>query len=354
MSLRHAPDTARSTIDVEPVGWQLAMKRAIRSQAELRRRLGMAENPHVGSAERFPTFVPLEMAARIRPGDPHDPILRQVLASEEELVEVGGYSSDPVGDLHASVGGGLLHKYHGRALLVTHGACAVHCRYCFRREFPYSDVGSRTQRWQPAIEYLRADPSIEEVLLSGGDPLTLTDEVLDQLIGELESIAHLRRLRIHTRLPIAIPQRITQTLTDRLSRSRLMCWFVIHCNHAAEIDAPVSESLQRLRLAGIPILNQAVLLSGVNDSVDSLEELSKCLIDRGVQPYYLHQLDRVHGAAHFWVEPRRGEELIETLRERLPGYAVPQYVCEVTGEASKSTMESVLRKNADFSSLRDC
>ena len=233
--------------------WQTAMKRAIRSQSELRRYLGLNHDPQAEAAENFPTFVPLEIASRITPGDASDPILRQVLATANELVDRSGFVADPVGDLAADAGGGILHKYSGRALLVTHGACAVHCRYCFRREFPYAESVSRTQSWEPALRYIENDDSIQEVLLSGGDPLTLTDGVLDQLIGRIESIAHVRRLRIHTRLPIAIPQRITTNLTDRLARSSLAVWFVVHSNHAQEIDAAVSESFGRLRSSGIPL-----------------------------------------------------------------------------------------------------
>ncbi|MEO1526050.1 MAG: EF-P beta-lysylation protein EpmB [Planctomycetota bacterium] len=318
--------------------WQIAMKRAIRSQRELRRRLGLPEAPDADAAERFPTFVPLEMLARIRPGDANDPILRQVLADERETDQQPGFTADPVGDLDASVAGGLIHKYHGRALLVTHGACAVHCRYCFRREFPYSETGSRRENWKPALESIRSDGTIEEVLLSGGDPLTLTDASLDRLVTSLEEIAHVRRLRLHTRLPIAIPQRITENLVARLTESRLVTWVVIHCNHAQEIDSAVTRATDRMINAGLPVLNQSVLLAGVNDHADTLVELSKALVDRRIQPYYLHQLDRVQGSAHFLVPEQRGHELVEEMRRRLPGYAVPQYVAEHAGAANKTPL----------------
>lgn len=331
------PKQARSSGgDVQSVDWQLAMKRAIRSQSELRRYLGLADDPEAAAAEHFPTFVPLELASRITPADPEDPILRQVLASAAELREGIGYQSDPVGDLDADAGGGVLHKYSGRALIVTHGACAVHCRYCFRREFPYAESGSRKQFWAPAIQYIDQDESIEEVLLSGGDPLTLTDGVLSRLIDEIESISHVRRLRIHTRLPIAIPQRITADLVDRLARSRLSVWLVVHANHAQEIDRAVADSILHLKRGGISILNQSVLLAGVNDDAATLANLSLELVNLGVQPYYLHHLDRVRGASHFWVEIERGKRIIDQLRERLPGYAVPKYVIEHAGEKSKT------------------
>ncbi|WP_182866968.1 EF-P beta-lysylation protein EpmB [Rhodopirellula sp. JC639] len=329
-------NAARFSASAGPVGWQTAMKRAIRSQAQLRQYLGLAPDGRADHAEAFATFVPLELASRITPGDPGDPILRQVLATAEELTDRPGFVSDPVGDLQAQRGGGLLHKYDGRALIVTHGACAVHCRYCFRREFPYSESGSRTQSWAPALRYIQDHNEIHEVLLSGGDPLTLTDGVLSDLIGRIEAIDHVRRLRIHTRLPIAIPQRITAELAERLDRSRLAVWVVVHSNHAQEIDEHVVATFERMRRAGVSVLNQAVLLAGVNDSAEALSELSLKLVNSGVLPYYLHQLDRVRGASHFWVDIERGKQIIEQLRRSLPGYAVPKYVIEQAGENSKT------------------
>ncbi|MEM6470656.1 MAG: EF-P beta-lysylation protein EpmB [Planctomycetota bacterium] len=331
-------ETNQSPCESHTVGWKEAMKRAIRSQAELRRELGIPADPDASAAEQFPTFVPREMLSRIRRGDPNDPILRQLLATREELTESPDFVSDPVGDLEASVGGGLIHKYSGRALLITHGACAVHCRYCFRREFPYTSVASVSEKWKTALQHLRDDESIHEVLLSGGDPLTLADQTFEHLLDQIESISHIRRLRLHSRLPIAIPQRLTDRLVDRLSSLRPICWFVIHCNHAAEIDDAVAAGISKLRRAGIPVLNQSVLLAGVNDDVDALAELSEALIDLGVQPYYLHQLDQVSGASHFRVEPEVGRSIVNELRSRLPGYAVPTYVVETAGEKSKTPM----------------
>ena len=314
------------------------MKRAIRSQRELRRRLRLPPEPDADSAERFPTFVPLELLSRIQPGNIDDPILKQVLATSAESIDHPGFKADPVGDLHANAGGGLLRKYHGRALLIAHGACAIHCRYCFRREFPYLTTGSRAEGWEPAVELVRKDDSIEEVLLSGGDPLTLTDEVLSNLISQFDAIPHVRRLRIHTRLPIAIPDRVTGSLLQRLRETRLAVWMVVHSNHPQEIDASVALSLRRFVEAGIPVLNQSVLLAGVNDNANVLIDLSRLLVDLNVQPYYLHQLDRVSGAAHFWVPVERGLEIMEEMRRRLPGYAVPRYVIEKKGESSKTLL----------------
>jgi EF-P beta-lysylation protein EpmB len=322
------------------VDWQIAMKRAIRSTSQLRTVLGLTTSDEVArEGERsFPTFVPWEFLSRIEPGDPRDPLLRQVLPSPEEDVEQVGFSEDPVGDLSSLVAGGMLHKYHGRALVIATGACGVHCRYCFRREFPYSSAGSPSQDWHPAIEYLRERAEVEEVLLSGGDPLTLVDQKLSELLDAVESIDHVRRLRIHTRMPIVIPQRVTPALIERLRTSRLAVWFVVHANHPNELDASVLDRLGLLIDAGIPVLNQAVLLRGVNDDADTLIQLCRRLVDHRIGPYYLHQLDRVRGASHFEVPIAEGQQLMKKLRESLPGYAVPTYVVEEAGKGSKTPL----------------
>jgi EF-P beta-lysylation protein EpmB len=223
-------------------------------------------------------------------------------------------------------------------LLITTGACAVHCRYCFRRHYPYSEGPRSIDDWQPAIDRLAADPSIDEVLLSGGDPLTLVDEQLAELARRLAEIPHLRRLRIHTRLPIVIPQRVTSELLDWLSGTRLAPIMVVHANHPQEIDAATAGALTKLIDAGVPVLNQSVLLRGVNDHAEALIDLSRRLIDLRVMPYYLHQLDRVQGAAHFEVPISRGLELVAQMRAALPGYAVPRYVQEIAGDAHKRVL----------------
>jgi EF-P beta-lysylation protein EpmB len=353
------PDLVRAALALTPVPWQEAMRRAIRSTAELRRRLGLGPETddsdgddsggddsggddsasgllgrEIARAERdFSTFVPLEYLSRIRPGDPRDPLLAQVMATPVETIAVEGFTADPVGDNAARVSAGMLQKYHGRVLAIPTGVCGIHCRYCFRREFDYA--GSADDAWRPMIERLADSPEVDEVILSGGDPLTLSDAKLDRLIAAIESVPHVARLRIHSRMPVAIPQRVTPELVARLRSSRLACWVVIHCNHPREIDAAVAKSVGDLIDAGIPVLNQAVLLAGVNDDLETLEGLCRACVNLRVQPYYLHQLDRVAGAAHFEVPVSRGLELIEGLRRRLPGYAVPTYVTEVAGAASK-------------------
>tara|TARA_R110002049_G_scaffold2750_4_gene21942 strand:- start:101274 stop:102377 length:1104 start_codon:yes stop_codon:yes gene_type:complete len=335
---RLVPTGTRESI--VPVDWQSAMKRAIRSTTELRQRLGLPTETacHAAAEADFPTFVPLEFLSRIEPGNPDDPLLRQVLATESEQSDAADFVSDPVGDLAAMAAPSLIQKYRGRALVISTGACGVHCRYCFRRSFPYSEVGTPARSTQSAIDYLRKSPEVDEVILSGGDPLTLVDVKLFELIEQIESIPRVKRLRIHTRMPVVIPQRVTPDLVQRLRHSRLATWFVIHANHAQELDAHVLDHIGLLVDVGIPVLNQAVLLRGVNDDAEALIRLSRTLVDHRVQPYYLHQLDRVRGAAHFEVSVDRGVQLVAEMRKQLPGYAVPTYVREEPGEPSKTAI----------------
>ncbi len=318
--------------------WQGAMKTAIRDPAELCQRLRLP-NRIRDAAERagqgFPLFAPLGYVAKMVPGDPLDPLLLQVLPVAAELDEQTGFTSDPVGDAAAHLEPGLLHKYPGRVLLVTTGACAIHCRYCFRRHFPYAETPHSVEAWRPALDQIARDASVEEVILSGGDPLTLVDSQLEQLVIALERIPHLQRLRVHTRLPIVIPERVTTELLAWLRGSRLTPVVVVHANHPSELVGDVSEALSRLVDAGIPTLNQSVLLRGVNDDVETLAELSRRLVNLRVMPYYLHQLDRVTGAAHFEVPTTEGLELLARLRTMLPGYAIPRYVTDLPGEPSK-------------------
>jgi EF-P beta-lysylation protein EpmB len=314
---------------------------AIRNPDTLIDRLGLPDNLRPAArqaAMRFPVMVPESYLRRMRRGDPTDPLLRQVLPTGEELIDVAGFVEDPVGDAAARTAPGLLHKYHGRALLIATGSCAVHCRYCFRREYPYGHEPRRLVDWSPAIDALAADESLHEVILSGGDPLMLTDARLAEMIARLAAIPHVRRLRVHSRLPIVLPDRVTPELIGVLRGSRLTPIMVVHANHPAEIVGDCREALAALVQSGITTLNQAVLLRWINDDADVLAELCERLIDVGVLPYYLHQLDRVRGAGHFEARVDQGIELIEELRRRLPGYAVPRYVRETAGEPFKSTI----------------
>jgi EF-P beta-lysylation protein EpmB len=317
--------------------WQQALKHAVRDSRELCRLLSLPElEPQAQRAAAiFPLFAPRGFIARMRSGDPHDPLLRQVLPLGEELAALPGYSPDPVGDGPATLTPGLLQKYASRALIVATGACAVHCRYCFRRAFPYEESPKSKAAWQPALDRIAHDSSLREVILSGGDPLTLVDAQLAEFAQRLSAIPHLNRLRIHTRLPIMIPERVTDELLIWLRGTRLTPIMVLHANHPAEIDEHVATAIGRLADAGIPLLNQAVLLRGINDSVEVLVALCERLIDLRVMPYYLHQLDRVLGAAHFEVPEAVGRSLVAALQSRLPGYAVPRYVREAPGAEGK-------------------
>jgi len=317
--------------------WQQVLAEAIRDPAELCELLGLDVALVVPEAQRsFALRVPRGYVARMRHGDPRDPLLLQVLPQTAELAVVPGFSSDPVGDLTSRAAAGLLQKYAGRALVVATGACAIHCRYCFRRHFPYAEESVLQQGWEAALERLRADATIAEVILSGGDPLSLSDRRLAALTRELEKLPHIHRLRIHTRYPVVLPERIDRGLIEWLSGVRLQKVVVIHANHPREIDSQVAASCRSLLDAGATVLNQSVLLAGVNDSVDALAALSEALFDMQVLPYYLHLLDKVEGAAHFEVDEARAIALHTQLSHRLPGYLVPRLVREVAGEPAKS------------------
>jgi L-lysine 2,3-aminomutase len=319
--------------------WQRLLGEAVSDPAELLALLELdaAWLPAAKAAARlFPLRVPRGFIARMRPRDPADPLLRQVLPLGEELQLASGFSKDPVGDLASRRSAGLLHKYRGRALLIATGACGVHCRYCFRRHFPYGEENASAQGWQAAIETIRGDATINEVILSGGDPLSLSDRRLARLVRELEGIGHVGRLRIHTRQPVVLPERVDDALLEWLSATRLQKVVVLHVNHAQEIDAAVERACRELKAAGAALLNQSVLLAGVNDSVSALCNLSEALFAAGVLPYYLHLLDRVQGAAHFEVDELRAATLMRELLARLPGYLAPKLVREIPAQASKT------------------
>ena len=321
-----------------PVRWQALWRDAIRDPRELLDLLGLPElsaRVSDAAAAQFPLRVPRGFAARMRPGDPADPLLRQVLPLDDEDRVVPGFGLDAVGDRDARGGTGVIHKYEGRALLVATGSCAVHCRYCFRRHFPYGEETAAANQWREALDYLAADRSIAEVLLSGGDPLSLATPKLAEFTGALAALPHVRRLRLHTRLPVVLPERVDAELLAWLAGLPQQVVIVVHANHAHEIDAPVAEALAALRATGATVLNQAVLLRGVNDDTATLAALSERLFDAGVLPYYLHQLDRVAGTAHFEVPEDRARALHAELAARLPGYLVPRLVREVAGAPAK-------------------
>lgn len=318
--------------------WQRELARAIKDPLALLATVGLTADDIPGGVDTnqpFPQRVPHSYAARIRPGDPMDPLLLQVLPLLQESAVQPGFLQDPVGDTSAAAIPGLLHKYHGRVLLITTGACPIHCRYCFRRHFPYDENRPDNRRWSAAIDYIAADPEITEVILSGGDPLSLSTSRLAEITTALRDIPHLRRLRIHTRMPIVLPSRIDTPFLQWLSALPWQIVLVTHCNHPNELDNEVQHALQAIRNCGVTLLNQTVLLKAINDNTDTLSALSETLFAAGVLPYYLHLLDRVHGAAHFDVEEHIANQLMDSIRCRLPGFLVPQLVREIAGKPYK-------------------
>ncbi|GMQ87637.1 MAG: EF-P beta-lysylation protein EpmB [Gammaproteobacteria bacterium] len=319
-------------------GWQTLLGQVITDPEDLLRALHLPVSMLPAALQACSGFrlrVPRGFVARMHTGDTDDPLLRQVLPLGEELVVTPGYSSDPLAELDAMPAPGLLHKYRKRVLLTMTGACAVHCRYCFRRHYPYSDANP-TREYGQTLDYLRGHMDVNEVILSGGDPLTLSDRRLADLVTELETVPQLQRLRVHSRVPVVLPERINPELLDWMTTTRLQVVLVIHCNHANEIDTSVAAAMQQLHTAGITLLNQSVLLRGVNDQAVALTDLSEKLFAVHVLPYYLHQLDPVLGAAHFLVDDQKARDLMEKMRESLPGYLVPQLIREQPGHPSKT------------------
>jgi L-lysine 2,3-aminomutase len=354
------PDAFLANSDVSGVshvakqpGWQREMAAAVRTVAGLLQRVAlnpddvnvrqMLVSAGIKLADQdtlrcFPVLVPENFLARMTPGDPHDPLLRQVLPLAAESALVDGFVADAVGDLDARRTPGVLQKYAGRVLLIATSACAIHCRYCFRRDYPYAEEPRRLQDWQPALDEIASDTSITEVIFSGGDPLMLNDARLQALCSAIDQIPHVERIRFHTRLPIVLPSRVTPELLTLLTGLRAQPIMVVHANHGNELVGDCVDALRILVRSGVPVLNQAVLLAGINDNLDALEMLCRRLINIGVMPYYLHQLDRVSGTAHFEADRDQGRLLIQQLATRLPGYAVPRFVQEIAGEPNKTAL----------------
>lgn len=321
--------------------WQQQLQQAVRTPEELLRLLDLPDSLLAGALEgdrAFDLKVPRGFIAKMRRGDVNDPLLRQVLPLAEEQLPVPGYVVDPLEEMDSNPLKGLIHKYQGRVLLTLAPSCAVNCRYCFRRHFPYQDNNPSRQQWQQVLDYIRLDTTINEVIFSGGDPLLTADRQLAWLVNELDKIAHLKRLRVHTRLPIVIPQRIDEGLLEWLGSTRLQRVVVLHINHANEIDADLSEAVTKLKALGVTILNQSVLLRGVNDSVETLRDLSEALFAADILPYYLHVLDKTAGTAHFDCGDTVAIELHRQLQGCLPGFLVPKLVREVPGRVSKTLL----------------
>lgn len=327
--------------------WLTQLADVITDPNELLQILDLADHSNLlqgGEARRlFALRVPRAFVALMKKGDPDDPLLRQVLTTTQEFIIAPGYSTDPLEE-QDSIVPGLLHKYSNRALLLVKGGCAVNCRYCFRRHFPYADNQGNKRNWQAAIAYISQHAELDEIIFSGGDPLMAKDHELDWLINQLEAIPHIKRLRIHSRLPVVMPARITETLVTRLASSRLQVLLVNHINHAQEISHDFRLAMTTLRLAGVTLLNQSVLLRGVNDNANTLADLSRALFDAGVLPYYLHVLDKVQGAAHFMVEDDVARGLMRELLTLVSGYMVPKLTREIGGEPSKTILDLRLNR----------
>ncbi len=333
----------RSVASVDSLTWQEQLASSIRDPKKLLQILELGTkggdqsflNQALSASQDFPLRVPMAYLQRITKGDINDPLLLQILPLKEELTGAPGYTTDPLGEQMANPIPGLIHKYHGRVLLIVSTNCAINCRYCFRRHFPYQENKPGRNEWQQAIDYIANDSSISEVIYSGGDPLAASDKQLLWLTEKIAQISHVKRLRVHTRLPIVIPDRITAQCLHWLTSTRLLTSIVIHSNHPNELDDNVAQALKRLSQAGVTLLNQTVLLSGINNSVTTLQQLSERLFQMGVLPYYLHQLDHIKGAAHFEVTDQDAKQIVTQLMAQLPGYLVPKLVREVPDYPNK-------------------
>ncbi|WP_303290571.1 EF-P beta-lysylation protein EpmB [Marinobacter sp. SS5-14b] len=338
----HLPTSFCTASDAPAEGqsWQQILSNSVCRPEQLLERLGLPVETWLegakGGHKQFPVRVPEPFIQRMEPGNPEDPLLRQVMPFADESLEQPGFIRDPLEETTAFQTPGLIRKYKSRALLMVTGQCAINCRYCFRRHFPYDDHRLSPNDRREVITALSASPEINEVILSGGDPLSVNDRLLAQWAEMLDTVPHLRRLRIHTRLPVVIPQRVCNDLLAWLNRSRLQKVVVVHVNHPAEIDSPTRQALKRLKDAGVTLLNQSVILKGVNDSSATLSLLSETLFEAGVLPYYLHAFDPVAGAHHFNVSDSRAAEIVGEMLEHLPGFLVPRLVREVPGQASKT------------------
>lgn len=319
--------------------WQEILSDLITDPQELLRLLELDADSSPFSLEalaQFPLKAPRPFVERIEKGNWQDPLLLQIWPSAFEETQTEGFVADPLNEEEFNPVPGLLHKYQGRVLLTAAPHCAIHCRYCFRRHFDYAANSPSRIQWEEAFAYIANDSSIEEVILSGGDPLAISDKQFHWLLQQLAKIEHLTTVRIHTRLPIVIPQRITRELVRCLSETRLRVVMVVHCNHRQELDIEVTDSLDILADVGVTLLNQAVVLRDVNDNAETLIDLNKALFQHNVLPYYLHMPDKVAGTEHFCVTDQHAMELIETLRTALPGYLVPRLVRENPGERGKT------------------
>lgn len=328
--------------EYQGMSWQQILAQSVKTVAELITQLAL-DTSQIERTLRtklaFPLLVPPTFVARMQKGDWNDPLLRQILPVQHELQQVEGFGVDPLGEQVTNVQKGIIHKYRGRVLLIAASGCAINCRYCFRRHFPYQENRVGREQWQHQLQYIAEDSSISEVILSGGDPLMLSDSSLAELLEQIAAIPHVRRFRIHSRLPVVIPQRLTDELLTLLQRSRLKTTLVLHVNHPQELSAEHAKRLPIWHRSGIHLLNQSVLLKDINDCAEVLIELSERLFELDVLPYYLHVLDRVQGAHHFEVAETQAKQLHQQLLANLPGYLVPKLVREIAGEPNKTPLQ---------------
>jgi len=324
--------------------WRLVQRKNFTSWHKLFEFLQLSHEHHqqIISDNKFPLNIPLRLAQKVAKQTIDDPILRQFLPTQQEKILDDQFLLEPLVEQEFRKTEKLLHKYEARVLLITTQACAMHCRYCFRKNFSYKQ---EDHTFQKEIEYIKQNNSIKEVILSGGDPLSLEQSLLEKLVEALDKLQHVKRLRFHTRFPIGIPERIDEKFIAMLERIRMQVWFVIHCNHPKELDADIFVALKKVQKLGIPVLNQSVLLKGVNDDEKILIDLYQKMIDQGIMPYYIHQLDRVQGATHFEVDIDNGKDLIAKIAGQLPGYGVPKYAQEIPGLQSKTQIVSIHRSN---------
>lgn len=326
------------------ISWQKDLQQVVTDPEKLLSMLGInSENylQHFKARKLFPVRVPIPFIKRMAPGDIDDPLLKQVMPLSNEFVVTDGFMTDPLQE-HDTVAEGLLHKYKHRVLMIVKAGCAINCRYCFRRHFPYHENSPNKQRWQQALSYISKHTEISEVIFSGGDPLMASDEHLTWLVEQIEAIPHVTRLRIHSRLPVVIPNRITPKLVELLSHSRLKVTMVLHINHGNEIDDSLVNALEPLKAARIPIFNQSVMLKGVNDNAKTLITLCEKAFDSGIMPYYLHLFDPVQGAAHFDVKEERAIKIVNEMLSILPGFLMPKLVRELAGQANKTPINLTL------------
>lgn len=336
---------------MQQTNWQPLLRQAKNNLRSFIKELDLEESSlqlSEKAIQSFPFRVPDGFLERITKGDPNDPLLRQVLPVTDEEIHHPSFSKNPLDEDSSQPVPGLLHKYHGRALLVTTGACAIHCRYCFRRHFPYSEANPSTKKWQRALAHITADNTISEIILSGGDPLTLSDENLSTLVNLLSEVPHIKRLRIHSRIPVILPQRMSKNLISLLATTRLKTVMVVHVNHPNELNAETPVITQKLNKAGITVFNQSVLLKGVNDNAEVLRQLSEALFDSGIMPYYLHMLDPVAGAVHFEVSEARARQIMQELFNTLPGYLIPRLVREIPGKESKIPVDLKITQESNL------